>query len=217
VPEHSLSAAWTYSKCCRVGCAWTYSKCGLNILEVLQTHVLHTLFYLIYLICEGAAALSYTLGTLLGFCMHCLHFGASSSRVPKVGQNRIYTPHMTVCTMISLPKKPYVHRICIYGWPEPYMYTVYDGIFDDFPAKITVCTPYMYLWLARIVYIHRIWPFVRWFPCQKYRMYTVYVFMVGQNRICTLYMTVYLMISLPKIPYVHRIYSSGQLYMPIEL
>jgi hypothetical protein len=27
---------------------------------------------------------------------------------------------------------------------------------------------------------------------------------VGQNRMCTPYMTVYLMTSLPKIPYVHR-------------
>jgi len=29
---------------------------------------------------------------------------------------------------------------------------------------------------------------------------------VGQNRICTPYMTAYLMIFLPKIPYIHRIY-----------
>ena len=31
-----------------------------------------------------------------------------------------------------------------YGWPEPYIYTVYDRIFDDFPARNTVYTPYMY-------------------------------------------------------------------------
>jgi hypothetical protein len=29
--------------------------------------------------------------------------------------------------------------------------------------------------LARTVYIHRIWPYVWWFPCQKYRVYTVYI------------------------------------------
>jgi len=29
----------------------------------------------------------------------------------RVGQNRIYTPYMTVCMMISLPKTPYLHRI----------------------------------------------------------------------------------------------------------
>jgi hypothetical protein len=30
------------------------------------------------------------------------------------------------------------------GWPEPYMYSVYDRIFGDFPAKNTVYTPYIY-------------------------------------------------------------------------
>ena len=29
----------------------------------------------------------------------------------RVGQNRIYTPYMTVYFVISLPKVPYVHRI----------------------------------------------------------------------------------------------------------
>jgi len=31
------------------------------------------------------------------------------------------------------------------------------------------------LGLARTVYIHRIWPCIWWFPCQKYRTCTVYV------------------------------------------
>jgi hypothetical protein len=31
--------------------------------------------------------------------------------VCRVGQNRIYTPYMTVCFMLSLPKFPYIHRI----------------------------------------------------------------------------------------------------------
>jgi len=29
------------------------------------------------------------------------------------------------------------------GWPEPYIYTVYDRIFGDFSAKSTVYTPYI--------------------------------------------------------------------------
>jgi len=29
--------------------------------------------------------------------------------------------------------------------------------------------------LARTVYIHHIWPYIWWFPCQKYRVYTVYI------------------------------------------
>jgi hypothetical protein len=31
--------------------------------------------------------------------------------IPRVGQNRIYTPYMTVYLVISLPKLPYIHRI----------------------------------------------------------------------------------------------------------
>ena len=29
--------------------------------------------------------------------------------------------------------------------------------------------------LVRTVYIHRIWPYIYWFPCQEYRIYTVYI------------------------------------------
>jgi hypothetical protein len=29
------------------------------------------------------------------------------------------------------------------GWPEPYICTVYDCMYGDFPAKNTVCTPYI--------------------------------------------------------------------------
>ena len=38
---------------------------------------------------------------------HLLHLCCMS----RVGQNRIYTPYMTVYLMISLPKIPYIHRI----------------------------------------------------------------------------------------------------------
>jgi hypothetical protein len=31
-----------------------------------------------------------------------------------------------------------------YGWPEPYIYTVYGRVFCDFPAKNTVYKPYIY-------------------------------------------------------------------------
>jgi hypothetical protein len=31
--------------------------------------------------------------------------------IRRVGQNRIYTPYMTVYLVISLPKMPYIHRI----------------------------------------------------------------------------------------------------------
>jgi hypothetical protein len=32
-----------------------------------------------------------------------------------------------------------------------------------------------WLGLARTVYMHRIWPYIWWFPCQKHRIYTVYI------------------------------------------
>ena len=35
----------------------------------------------------------------------------------KVGQNRIYTPYMTVCLMKSLQKMPYIHHVYIWFWP----------------------------------------------------------------------------------------------------
>jgi len=37
-----------------------------------------------------------------------------------------------------------VNPIHTQGWPEPYMYTVYDRIFSDLPAKNTVYTPCIY-------------------------------------------------------------------------
>jgi len=32
----------------------------------------------------------------------------------------------------------------ILGWPEPYICTVYDRIFGNFPAKNTIYRPYIY-------------------------------------------------------------------------
>jgi len=37
----------------------------------------------------------------------------SYSHIYRVGQNRIYTPYMTVYFVISLPKIPFIHRICM--------------------------------------------------------------------------------------------------------
>ena len=50
-------------------------------------------------------------------------FGLQVRHVCRVGQNRIYTPYMTVHLVISLPKLPYIHRIYIYiyGSGQPYM------------------------------------------------------------------------------------------------
>jgi hypothetical protein len=77
-----------------------------------------------------------------------------TQRISRVGQNRIYTPYMAVCMVISLLIIPYVHRIYVfmYGFGQPY-----------------ICTR-----LARTVCIHRIWPYTGWFPCQ-YTIYTPYI------------------------------------------
>ena len=51
----------------------------------------------------------------------------------RVGQNRIYTPYMTVCLMISLPKIPCIHRI--YMVLANPMYTVYRCLCLDIKLR----------------------------------------------------------------------------------
>ena len=60
--------------------------------------------------------------------------------------------------------------------PELYIHTVYDRIFGDSPAKITVYTPYIYMVLANRTN-EQGWPIP-------------HIYRVGQNRIYTLFMTV---------------------------
>ena len=54
------------------------------------------------------------------------------------------------------------------------------------------------LGLARTIYKHCMWPYFGWFSCQKYHIYTVYIWFWPTLRICV--------ISLPIIPHVNRIY-----------
>ena len=47
-------------------------------------------------------------------CTHTLYvstYGSGQPYIFRVGQNRIYTPYMTVYLVISLPKIPYVDRV----------------------------------------------------------------------------------------------------------
>jgi hypothetical protein len=61
--------------------------------------------------------------------------------VCRVGQYRIYAPYMPVYLVISLPKIPYIHRICMVlanpngmRWPLRYVYDImYDPIYDAMP------------------------------------------------------------------------------------
>jgi len=53
-----------------------------------------------------------------------------------------------VCVCVCV-RTVYVHmsdpgaeaKANLLGWPEPYIYTVHDRKFGDFPTKSTVCTP----------------------------------------------------------------------------
>jgi hypothetical protein len=49
----------------------------------------------------------------------------------RVGQYRIYAPHMTVPLVISMPKIPYVQHINIWSWPT----------LQNIHAKARTCTP----------------------------------------------------------------------------
>jgi hypothetical protein len=70
----------------------------------------------------------------------------------------------------------------------------------------------LYIGLARTVYLHRKWAYIWWFPCQKYRIHTVYIWFWPTLIIYTPYMTVYMVISLPKLPFIpYRLGFSPQL------
>ena len=45
------------------------------------------------------------------------------------------------------------------------------------------------LGLASTVYIHRIWPYIWWFLCQNYRIYTVYIYIWFWPTLCVLQVT----------------------------
>jgi hypothetical protein len=45
-----------------------------------------------------------------------------------------------VCVAVRISNLQNPHTL---GWPEPYIYTIYDRTFGDFLVKITVHTPYI--------------------------------------------------------------------------
>ena len=56
-------------------------------------------------VCQGRALFKNRVTT----CTKAVH----SIKKPRVGQNRMYTLYMTVYLVISLPKVPCIHRICM--------------------------------------------------------------------------------------------------------
>jgi hypothetical protein len=64
-----------------------------------------------------------------------------------LGNHQIYGVFIRIYTVLANPKKTTCCHGCranTYSWPEPYICTVYDRIFDRIPAKNTVYTPYTY-------------------------------------------------------------------------
>jgi hypothetical protein len=44
-------------------------------------------------------------------------FTTMAWQVDRVGQSRVYTPHMTVHLVISMPKIPYIYTVYVMFWP----------------------------------------------------------------------------------------------------
>jgi len=97
-----------------------------------------------------------------GLCTYCV--GAkyvvaneAASHVCRVGQNRIYTPYMTVYIVICLPKIPYIHRNIyiyinrnIYIYTEKYIY-IHRNIYIYIHRNIYL---YIYIFIQRDIYIY---------------------------------------------------------------
>jgi len=60
--------------------------------------------------------------------------------------------HFRCCVLVVFSCMCYA---VMQGWPEPCLYTVYDRICGDFPAKITVHTPYtdIYIYVCGQPYV----------------------------------------------------------------
>ena len=90
--------------------------------------------------------------TIHAYSVHT-DFWQGNHQICKVGQDRIYTPYMTVCLIKSLQNMPYIHRIymvlasptnmprytlCIYGSGQPYS--------NGSAGEQQHCTPRKTLW-----------------------------------------------------------------------
>ena len=95
------------------------------------------------------------------------------------------TPHNN-CYMINFQGASIIAALI---FPDTHRHT--DNSHNRMARTVhTYCT---WLGLARTVYTHRIWPYIWWFPCQKYHIYTVYIWFWP-----TQYMTIPLVNFLPK-------------------
>jgi len=85
---------------CAFACAWVKMFVVFQTAFVSEAFGTQTLCYK----CVCAHAPARTMST----CTHAIH---------RVGQDRMFTPYMTVYLVISLPTIPCIHRIYIWFWP----------------------------------------------------------------------------------------------------
>jgi len=85
------------------------------------------------------------------------------------------------------------------------------------PTRINYMIIMIQVGLARTVYIHRIWPYIWWFPCQKYRICTVYIWFWPTLFIGCFYMVLKgPFLNGTRLP-VDQILLMGWWYLPIAL
>jgi hypothetical protein len=70
-----------------------------------------------------------------------------------------------VCVCACVCVRLLSHTNCINAWPK----------YGVSWCMCRVGQNHIFIGLARTVYIHRIWQYLWWFPCQKYRIYTAYI------------------------------------------
>jgi len=89
----------------------------------------------------------------------------SASTSSSVICNEIHLANMSGICLSEIRANPFEHFAC-----GPRL------ISKCSKAKQSLTEGGRLLGLTRTVYLHRIWPYVWWFPCLKYRMYTVYTY-----------------------------------------
>jgi len=126
----------------------------------------------------------------------CSYRGTARIRghITRVGQNRIYTPYMTVYLVISLPKIPYIHRIyMVLANPTHYRFCSSHVWMRPFSSmwrvgqihKYHIICPYV--GLARTIYIYGVHTvFLAWKSSNIRCKYT-YIYGSGQPYPYTIY------------------------------
>ena len=112
----------------------------------------------------------------LGFKLH----------IPRVGQNRTYTPYMAVYLAIFLPKIPYIYRIYICFWPTLHMPRGHSFL-QQTPL------PHTFTHISRVVQNHtfigiygadvRFWPTLHKTPYIHTYLRAVYIYGVSSRQV----------------------------------